>query len=280
MASDPVPSEPPPEGTRRRLRLRYPASCAVCRINLSRGSEAIWDSATKEVTCLACGTDEAPFDSGMPGASASAEADRRRDYRVERARRQYGDHAAAVAEDVAEREIAASWRKGSAGESKLAAYIAREVGDTVLALHDRVIPGTKGNIDHIYVASTGIWVVDSKSYQGRVAKREVGPLWRRDNEVFVGGRNRTRLAKGVEWQVDAVIAALRPDPDLKGVEVNAALCFVDSEWGLLDSPFQVGNVWVLYPAALKKRLKKSGRLPVERRRRIARRLDLSLPSRS
>jgi len=277
MASDPVPVEMRGEGARRRLRLRYPTSCVLCHISLSRGSEAIWDNSTKEVTCLACGTAEAPIHPGVPGASASAEADRRRDRRVERVRHQYGDHAAAVAQEMAEHDVAGSWRKGSDGESRLATYIAREVGDTVPALHDRIIPGTKGNVDHIFVAPTGIWVVDAKSYTGKLVRREVGPLWRRDNEVFVGGRNRTRLVKGVEWQVDAVIAALRPDPDLKGIEVNAALCFVDSEWGLFDSPFQIGNVWVLSPAALKKRLKKAGPLSVERTRRIARRLDLSLP---
>jgi hypothetical protein len=42
-------------------------------------------------------------------------------------------------------------------------------------------------------------------------------------------------------------------------------------------PFQVGNVWVMYPGALKKRLRKSGPLSRETMERIARRLDLSLP---
>ncbi len=80
----------------------------------------------------------------------------------------------------------------------------REVGDAVIPLHDRLIPGTRGNIDHIFVAPTGVWVVDAKAYKGKVEKREVGPIWRRDNEVFVGGRNRSALAKGVEKQVAAV----------------------------------------------------------------------------
>jgi hypothetical protein len=151
------------------------------------------------------------------------------------------------------------------------------VGDRVIALHDRLIPGTKGNIDHIFVAPTGVWVVDAKAYKGRVVKRDVGPIWREQNEVFVGGRNRTTLAKGVEKQVEAVIAALRTDPAAKGTDVHAALCFTESEWGLLDFPFQVGNVWVLYPGALRKRLKKNGSLSREAMERIARRLDLSLP---
>jgi len=128
------------------------------------------------------------------------------------------------------------------------------------------------------VASTGVWVVDAKAYKGKVVQSTEGPLWRRENQVYVGGRNRTKLAQGVDKQVMAVIAALEPDPDFKGTDVHAALCFLDSEWSLLDFPFQVGSsVWVMYPGALRKRLKKKGSLSHEKMERIARRLDLSLP---
>ena len=74
-----------------------------------------------------------------------------------------------------------------------------------------------------------------------------------------------------------MIAALKPDPEFKGTDVHAALCFLDSEWSLLDFPFQVGFVWVMYPAALRKRLKKKGSLSREKMEWMARRLDLSLP---
>jgi Nuclease-related domain len=141
----------------------------------------------------------------------------------------------------------------------------------------RSVPGTRGNIDHIFVSPTGVWVVDAKAYKGKVVGREVGPVWRRDHELYIGGRNRTSLAGGVVRQVDAVLAATRSDESLRGTDVNAALCLVESEWGLLDFPFQVGNVWVTCPGALKKRLRKSGALSRETIERIARRLDLSLP---
>jgi Nuclease-related domain len=213
----------------------------------------------------------------VAGASAAAEGARRRDKRIEEVRRKHGDHAAEVAKEMAERDNAATWGKGSRGESRLAAFVEREVGDAVIPLHDRLIPGTRGNIDHIFVASTGVWVVDAKALKGKVVQREVGPIWRRENEVYVGGRNRTNLSKSVEKQVAAVIAALKPNPEFKGTDVHAALCFLDSEWSLLDFPFQVGFVWVMYPGALRKRLKKKGSLSREKMERIARRLDLSLP---
>jgi hypothetical protein len=264
--------------TTRRLRLRYPDECAVCGIELSRGAEAIWNRETKAATCLACAPAEGAPQSGTAGLSAASEGARRRDKRIEEVRRKHGDHAAAVAEQMAERDNAASWGKGSQGESRLAAFVAREVGDSVIALHDRLIPGTRGNIDHIFVASSGVWVVDAKSYKGKVEQREHGPIWRRESEVYVGRRNRTALTKSVEKQVAAVKAALERDPELKSTHVYGSLCFLDSDWGgLFDSPFSVGAVWIAYPRALKKNLKKSGPLSREKMERIARRLDMSLP---
>jgi hypothetical protein len=219
-----------------------------------------------------------PSDTGVAGASAASEAERRLEQRVTKARRRYGDHAAAVAGEVAADESSiASWQKGSSGENRLAAFVEREVGDRVIALHDRLISGTCRNIDHIFVAPSGVWVVDAKSYEGKVVKRDVGPLWRTEYRLYVDGRDRSQLATAVESQVEAVVAALRPDPEAKGTTVHAALCFVDSDWDLLDFSFQVGSVWVLYPGALRKRLKKNGPLSRELMERLAKRLALSLP---
>ena len=264
------------EARLRKLRLRYPATCESCGISLSKGAEATWDPTHKTVTCLACLPD-GQIDSGTPGASAAAEGARRADRKVDQVRRVFGDHAAEVAREMAGRDAAATWGKGSEGESSLARYITREVGDAVIALHDRLIPGTRGNIDHIFVAQTGVWVVDAKAYKGKVVRREIGPVWRRDSELYIRGRNRTSLANSIRRQVDAVNAALRSDESLHGTDIHAALCLVESEWGLLDFPFQLGNVWVMYPGALKKRLRKNGPLSQAGMERIARRLDLSLP---
>lgn len=262
---------------RRLIRLRWAAVCADCGIALSKGANAYWDSADKKATCLACAPPARETDPGIAGASAAAEGERRKDKRVDDVRRRYGDYAAEVAEEMASRDAAASWGKGSSGESRLASFVAREVGDLVIPLHDRMIPGTRGNIDHIFVAATGIWVVDSKAYKGKVQRREVGPIWKRTNELWIGGRNRTKLAHGLERQVAAVIAALKRDETFKGTNVHGALCLVESEWSLFDFPFLIGNVWVFYAGALRKHLKKSGPLSRETMERIAHRLDLSLP---
>ena len=208
---------------------------------LSRGSDAFWHAAKQEVVCFACGPATPPTISDTAGASAAAEGERRKARRVAAVRRRYGDHAAAVAEQLAEREIRSDVGQRKQRQSRLAAYIERELGAAVIALHDRLIPGTRGNIDHIYVAPGGVWVVDAKAYTGKLTKREVGPLWRRDNEVFIAGKNRTSLARGLEQQVAAVVAALRSDTELSGTHVHAVLCFVESEWDLSRSHSRSGT---------------------------------------
>src|SRR5262249_32898974 len=144
-------------------------------------------------------------------------------------------------------------------------------------LHDRLIPGTRTNVDHLFVSSTGVWVVDAKTYKGKLEMRERGPIWRREREVWVGNRNRSKLREGVERQRTAVKAAVHSDPACRDVSVYAALCFLDSDWGLFASAFSVGTVWVCYPGALRKELRKDGELSRETMEHIARRLDLSLP---
>jgi hypothetical protein len=76
-------------------------------------------------------------DPGAAGASAAVEGSRRAARKVDEVRRKYGDHAAEVAREMAGRDAEATWGKGSEGESWWAGYTAREVGDGVIALHDR-----------------------------------------------------------------------------------------------------------------------------------------------
>lgn len=72
---------------------------------------------------------------------------------------------------------AAKWRRGAEGERRTAQLLAplRRLGWTVL--HDRRIPGSAANIDHLVVGPTGVWVIDSKSWRGRIKVLGDGRLW-------------------------------------------------------------------------------------------------------
>jgi len=82
---------------------------------------------------------------------------------------------------------------------------------------------------------------------------------------------------GLAFQLKAVRAALEFDPAYDELVVHPVLCFVDTEWGVFARPFDVRGVTVLYPGALRDRLKKHGDLDRAEMGRVATRLALSLP---
>jgi hypothetical protein len=108
------------------------------------------------------------------------------------------------------------------------------------------VPKTRGNIDHLAIASSGVWVIDAKNYEGKVERRDVGGWFNTSYRLYVGGRNRTRLVDGLAWQIRAVESALG-DTD---VPVNAALCFTEAIWKLFAKPFQIGEIWVTWANCL------------------------------
>ena len=69
-------------------------------------------------------------------------------------------------------------------------------------LHDRRVPNTRGNIDHLVIAATGVWIVDAKKWEGRVERRWGGRPSQR--LLFVNGRNRTAAIEKLGWQIQAV----------------------------------------------------------------------------
>lgn len=142
-----------------------------------------------------------------------------------------------------------AYAKGADGERRASGYLRRELGDRAVVLDDRMVPGTRGNVDHIVVAPSGIWIVDAKKYVGRVERRDVGGWRTVDERLYVNGRDRTKLATGLEWQIDAVRKVLLT-ASLEGVTIHSALCFTSSQWGMLAKPFQIGGVWVTWAQKL------------------------------
>jgi len=166
-----------------------------------------------------------------------------------------------------------AWGKGADGERRLAAFLTREVGDRAVLLHDRKVPGTRGNIDHLAVAASGIWVIDAKKYDGKVERREVGGWFKSDQRLYVGGRDRTKLIAGLDWQGAAVHDALGVDE----VEIHSVLCFVNAEWSLFAKPFQLNGVKVVWAQKLAEMIVAPGSLTPEAVARLADRLASALP---
>ncbi len=45
--------------------------------------------------------------------------------------------------------------------------------ESIRVMHDRRIPRSKANIDHIVVTPGGVWVIDTKRYVGRAPEKRV-----------------------------------------------------------------------------------------------------------
>jgi len=141
-----------------------------------------------------------------------------------------------------------AWAQGAAGEAKLAAAL---VGvPNLMVLHDRRVPKTKGNIDHLLIAPAGIFVVDAKNYRGRIEVRNLG-FFKANKRLFVGRRDCSKLAENMRWQVDAVLGALAAQPGTPP-PVTPVLCFVDGDWPLLWPPTEFEGVRLEGTRSIKK----------------------------
>jgi hypothetical protein len=217
--------------------------------------------------------DETPdFETGTAGASARREHQRRRASREAGTRRKHpriGGLLLSLRDAPAPEQ---AWARGEQGEEQLARRLAKHLADGTVLLHDRRMPSSRANIDHIAVAPSGVWVIDAKRYRGKVAVSK--PLFG-EAKLRIAGRDRSRLADGLAQQVAAVQAVI---PDI-GVEVpvHGALCFVDGDLPMLGTITFRGYPLV-YPRALARRINAKGGLPREQLHTVAARLSSGFPA--
>jgi hypothetical protein len=148
-----------------------------------------------------------------------------------------------------------AFHQGELGELAVAASLERRLahGPAIL-LHDRRMPRGRGNIDHLAIAPSGVFVIDAKNIHGKV--RVVQPLFG-NQKLMVAGRDRSRLIDGLDRQVAAVRAALAADhPE---TPVQGVLCFTTADLPLVGTSRMRGHL-LLYRRGLTKRLNASGPL--------------------
>jgi hypothetical protein len=110
-------------------------------------------------------------------------------------------------------------------------------------LHDRQPEGAIHPIDHLVVAPSGVWVIDSMGDTGRVHGAEatdfLRPAWR----LFVGGVDRTVLVDDVRRRAGVVRNVLVANGEGR-VPVRPLLCFSDLALGSVTPPFVLAGVLV------------------------------------
>ena len=113
---------------------------------------------------------------------------------------------------------AAMWERGAAGE-RATANALRTLPDSWVVLHDVRWPGRPfANIDHIAIGPSGVFVIDSKNWSGKV--RLVDGVLRQN------GRQRTREVLSA---TEAMAAVCRRLPHLPAAWATPVLCIVNSD---------------------------------------------------
>jgi len=92
-----------------------------------------------------------------------------------------------------------AWETGAVGEERTAEAL-RALPAGWIVLHDRRIPRSRANIDHVVIGPPGVFLIDSKSYAGQLTID--------GGELRVNGR-RVKWIDGLSWQraiVDGLLA--------------------------------------------------------------------------
>ncbi len=161
----------------KKMRLRYAGVCRSCSADLPAGTPALYERVSKTVCCLACST-PAPDQARTAGLML------------------------AVSDEP---QSTRAWAVGATGEETLGRRLDELASSSVRVLHDRRIPRTRANIDHIVICPAGVVVVDAKQYKGRPHRRVEGGLFvPRTERLMVGSRDGSKLVDGV------LVAADRP----------------------------------------------------------------------
>jgi hypothetical protein len=129
-----------------------------------------------------------------------------------------------------------AWDKGASGEVEIGLAL-QGLGPEFVVLHDRKIPGSRANIDHLVVGPCGIFVVETKNVTGRVTVER--------GELRVSGRRRA-YAEQAWKEAGAVQAVAATQCAALGLDVTPLLCFTTRA----ELPWRrasIEDVPILYP---------------------------------
>lgn len=138
-----------------------------------------------------------------------------------------------------------AWARGAEGERATADVLGKLEADGLRVLHDRQIPGSRANIDHIVIGAPGVFVVETKQYSGKVTARG-GSLYYKGRCIDRYLDQARREAHAVRTTLDSLLAPA-------GVDVEPIVCIHGAE----QTPRRaVGGIAVVGPRGLRRLLRK------------------------
>ena len=239
------------------------APCSVCGKLVQKGIEGWTDSSQprgQRVRCLVCGPAEMVTSPADPVAGSSA---------LRQDKRYRGDNNL----------------KGAQGEYIMGTYLAADLAPGVHVLTDRKVPGdSEANIDHVVVASTGVWIIDSKKWAGEIRYRSPGfPSTDPRKYLTVDGKDRTSDIAKIYRLVIPVAGVIG---DTK-VPVHPVLAFIEATWGVKESlhfgrgkgPYEHEGVLISGGHSFIELINATGPLTTDAVESLWRKLDAHMPPR-
>jgi Nuclease-related domain len=108
---------------------------------------------------------------------------------------------------------AVAWRRGAVGERRTARLLDPLERHGWAILHDLALPGSRANLDHLVIGPSGVFVIDSKHYRGRLLLDPAGRLWH-------GRYPLAPTLRAVSFEADQAAQVL-PDPGVVVLPVVA-----------------------------------------------------------
>ncbi|AUB58791.1 nuclease [Methanobacterium sp. MZ-A1] len=134
-----------------------------------------------------------------------------------------------------------SWEKGLEGEKMVADYL-NTLPKDYFVYNDVKLPGKGGNIDHIVIGPTGVYVIETKNYSGKY--RIKGDQWlyyKNDSPMVIKNNPGTQVRKNTHDLVNFL--------NEKGISTNGSwitglVAFICPDFRVLETPT---NYKVLIP---------------------------------
>ena len=272
------------------LVFRKDGICDSCGAALPAGVRGQWNPLTKTIRCLEHAAnaqsqviveeliEPAPY-RGTAGRSAKEKYSELHAVEEENIRKRYGrfkrlGDAAVFLHDDSQKT--ANWKVGSVGEEVVGGrldLLAQELDFEVL--HDRRRPPTKANIDHLVETPAGVFVVDAKNYEGQIEVRQPGWFSGDPEQLFINGRNRTKIVDGVKKQVVQVESVLL-NTQIQ-MPVFGVLTFVVGPLHLFIVQEKTSGIFLSTQRGIEKILRRPGSHSVADIKSIAKLLALQFP---
>ena len=249
----------------KQLKLRRDGVCATCDLPLQAGTVALWSASQRIVSCLAHTptADSIPkndgqkvpaptksdsaISQGLAGGSARAENERRIKAREESVTKRFPRAGKFILALTNEPQSTRAWEIGAEGEVAIGKHLdSLATKYNFRVLHDRLIPHSRANIDHLAITKYGVFVIDAKNYQGVVRVKDNSGIFEKSApELWVGKRNCMKLVAGVKKQTSIVNEILQ-DNAIK-FPVVGVLAFYAADWEtfkFLRSQLEVDGVLI------------------------------------